>query len=192
MPENIEKPQSESSEQSRAESSAEIQPREKSKGLSHYGSWVSNPFSFMKRFSEEMDRVFEDFGFTGSLARATGGRLPTREFGRGLWNPPIEMYTRGDQLIVRAELPGLAKEDVKVECTDDEITIHGERKQEQREEHEGTFHTERMYGRFFRRIPLPEGTRADEAKATFKDGILEITMTAPKQLKSREISIEGS
>lgn len=171
--------------------STEIQHHETpSGGLSQYSGWISSPFSFMRRFSEEMDRLFEDFGFGGSLARSTGGQISPREFGRGLWRPPIEMLTKGDQLIVKAELPGMAKDDIKVECTNDEITIQGEKRQEHKEEHEGTFHNERSYGRFFRQIPLPEGTNADDAKATFRDGILEIRLKAPQQSKSRQISID--
>lgn len=152
-----------------------------------YGSW--SPFSFMRRFSEEMDRLFEDFGFGSSLARSTGGQISPREFGRGLWRPPIELYSKGDNLIVKADLPGMSREDIKVECTDDAITIQGERKQERTEEKEGEFHTERFYGKFFRRIPLPEGTRPEDAKAVFRDGVLEITLKAPKQEKTRQIAV---
>ncbi len=182
---------SQSGSSEKGQKPAEIQPRETpSRGLSQYREWMGSPFSFMRRFSEEMDRLFEDFGFGGTLARSTGGRISPREFGRGLWNPPIEVFTKDDQLVVKAELPGLTKDDVKVECTENEITIQGEKKQEFKEEHEGAYHSERSYGRFFRRIPLPEGTRAEDAKATFRDGILEITMKAPKQEKTREISIQ--
>ncbi len=153
------------------------------------------PFSFMRRFSEEMDRLFEDFGLgRGLLSPFTasgGGRISPAEFGRRMWNPPIEMFTRGDQLVVRAELPGMSKEDVRVECTDEDIVIQGERRQEHKEEREGTYHSERTYGRFYRTIPLPEGVSAEGAKATFKDGILEITMKAPEKIKSRQIKIEG-
>ncbi len=189
MPNQTEQSQSRSSEK---EQSKGIQPRETtSKGLSQYGNWMANPFSFMRRFSEEMDRIFEDFGFGGSLARSTGGQISSREFGRGLWRPPIEVTTKGDQLVVKAELPGLSKDDIKVECSGDEITIQGEKRQEHKEEHEGMYHSERSYGRFFRRIPLPEGTQVEDAKASFHDGILEIIMKAPKQVKSREIAIEG-
>lgn len=169
---------------------AAMQARENvEKTPGQYTNWMASPFSFMRRFSEEMDKLFEDFGFSGALSRSTGGRISHREFGRGLWNPPIEVFTRGDQLVVKAELPGMSKDDVKVECTDDAITIQGEKRQEQKEEHEGTFRSERSYGRFFRRIPLPEGAKVEEAKASFRDGILEITMKAPQQTHSRQITI---
>lgn len=163
----------------------EIQRRESQSG------WMTSPFSFMRRFSEEMDRLFEDFGFGGSLARSTGGQVSPREFGRGLLRPPIEVITKGDQLVVKTELPGMTKQDIKIECTNEAITIQGEKKREHEEEHEGTYHSERSYGKVFRRIPLPEGTQVEDAKATFRDGVLEITMKAPQQSKSREITIEG-
>jgi HSP20 family protein len=170
--------------------SSDVQEREGSRGLARYGEWMTSPFSFMRRFSEEMDRLFEDFGLGGNpLARSTGGQISSRQFGRGLWNPPVEVFTKDDRLVVRAELPGIDKKDVKVECTEDEITIQGEKRQEHKEEHEGHYHSERSYGRFFRRIPLPEGIKPEDAKAVFRDGILEITMKAPKQMKSREIQI---
>ena len=93
-----------------------------SKVLARHVEWMASPFSFMRRFSEEMDRLFEDFGLGGSpLARSTGGLLP-REFGR--WAPPVEMFTKGDQLVVRAELPGIDKKDVKVEIAGDAILLH--------------------------------------------------------------------
>ena len=154
----------------------------------------TSPFSFMRRFSEEMDRLFEDFGFGRSVfpwVSTGGGRISRGEFGRAAWNPPIEMFTRGDQLVVRAELPGLAKDDVKVECTENAIIIEGERRHEHKEEHEGRIHSEMSYGRFYRSIPLPEGVSPDSAKATFKDGMLEITLKAPEQSKPRQIKVEG-
>jgi HSP20 family protein len=93
-------------------------------------------------------------------------------------------------LIVRAELPGLNKDDVHVDINDDVLTIQGERKQEHEEEREGVYRTERQYGSFYRAIPLPEGTIADSAKATFKNGVLEITLQAPPREVSRGRRLE--
>ncbi len=170
------------------------QPREE-RGLWPQAGAGMSPFSFMRRFSEEMDRLFEDFGFGRSIfspwTSTGGGKISRREFGRGIWTPPIEMFTRGDQLVVRAELPGLSKEDVKAEITDNAIMLRGERRQEKEENREGQYHSERIYGQFYREIPLPEGVSAEGAKATFKDGVLEITMKAPEKSKSRQIKIEG-
>jgi HSP20 family protein len=171
-------------------------PGAEEKGLARRGyetQWAGSPFSFIRRFSEDMDRLFEEFGF-GQLSPAlssTGGEVSEHEFGRGTWRPAIEMFERGDELVVRADLPGMRKEDLKVECTRDAITIQGERKHEQTESRGGRFHSERRYGRFYRRIPLPEGTNPEEARASFRDGVLEINFKAPKESQTRRIDIRS-
>jgi len=153
------------------------------------------PFSLMRRFSEEMDRLFGDFNFGGGLASGFG-----REFGRladlegSMWLPQVETFERDGQLIVRADLPGLTKDDINVDIADDAIKIRGERRQEKEESDEGHYLTERSYGSFYREIPLPAGVNGDEANASFQNGVLEITMPAPaRQTGSRRIEIgEGS
>ena len=154
-----------------------------------------SPFSLMRRFSEEMDRLFGDFGFGGAVASGVG-----REFGRladlegSMWLPQVETFEREGKLIVRADLPGLTKDDINVDITDDAIKIRGERRQEKEENEEGYYRSERSYGSFYREIPLPSGVDSDEANASFRNGVLEITMPAPtRQLGSRRIEIgEGS
>jgi len=145
-----------------------------------------SPFSMMSRFADEMDRMFENFGFgRGALGPWAG------QSAMSTWSPQIEVFERNGQFIVRADLPGLTKDDVKVEVTDDALTIQGERKQEHEESREGWHRSERSYGSFFRSIPLPEGISAEEAKANFHDGVLEITMPAPqRQGRSRSIEIK--
>ena len=154
-----------------------------------------SPFSLMRRFSEEVDRLFGDFGFGRGLASGFG-----HEFGRladlegSLWSPQIEAFEREGKLIVRADLPGLTKDDINVEITDDAIKIRGERRQEEEENEEGYYRSERSYGSFYREIPLPSGVNREEANATFRNGVLEITMPAPaRQSSSRRIEIgEGA
>jgi HSP20 family protein len=147
---------------------------------SHYPlAWRSSPFALMNRFADEMARLFEDAGF----GRGWG------EMGPAAWSPQIEAFERGGQFIVRADLPGLTKDDVKVEIHDDALTIQGERKRESEEEREGFYRSERSYGSFLRSIPLPEGVKADEANANFRDGVLEITMPVQHRAESRR-SIE--
>ena len=148
-----------------------------------------SPFSLMRRFSEEMDRLFGDFGFTGSLASGFG-----REFERladlegSMWSPQVEAFERAGKLIVRADLPGLTKDDINVDITDDAIKIRGERRLEKEENEEGYYRSPRIL------IPLPSGVDREEANASFRDGVLEITMPAPvRQSGSRRIEIgEGS
>ena len=149
------------------------------------------PFAFMRRFSEEMDRLFADFGF-GRDWPSFGRDLAPRgfgDFGEALWSPQVEMFERDGQLIVRADLPGLTKDDVKVEVTDNSINLSGERKSEREEKDAGYYRSERSYGSFYRSIPLPEGVNADDANATFKSGVLEIAMAAP-QAKPRGRRLE--
>lgn len=150
-----------------------------------------SPFSLMRRFSEEMDRLFGDFGFGGSMASGFG-----REFGRladlqeSMWLPQVEAFEREGKLIVRADLPGLNKDDINVDITDDAIKIRGERRQEKEENEEGYYRSERSYGSFYREIPLPSGVNREEANASFRNGVLEITMpTTALQSGSRRIEI---
>ncbi len=159
-------------------------------------AWTGSPFSLMRRFSEQMDRIFEDFGFGRTFGPSFG-----RDFGKlanlegSLWSPQIEVFERDNQLIVRADLPGLTKDDLNVDITDDSIVIRGERRQEKEENEEGYYRSERNYGSFYREIPLPEGVNANEAKANFRNGVLEITMPAPERqtLGRRRIEIgEGA
>ena len=142
-------------------------------------SFGGSPFQMMRRMSEEMDRVFE---------RAFGGMpMPMRE---GMWSPRIEAFQKEDKFIVRAELPGLKREDVEVNITDDAITINGQRQHDQEEQREGFYHSERSYGRFYRTIPLPDGVIGDSAKATFRNGVLEITLQAPPEEVTRGRRVE--
>ena len=147
---------------------------------------ATTPFAFMKRFGEEMDRLFEDFGLGGGwLAPVLG-----REFGESIWAPQVEMFERDGQLIIRADLPGLTKDDVKVELADNTITIEGERRGEKEEQREGYYRSERTYGKFYRRLPVPEGINVDNANAIFRDGVLEITMPAPKHAEPKARKLE--
>ena len=133
-----------------------------------------NPSTLVRRFIDEVDRLADDFGLGRGLLSSVERGLP------GAWAPQIEMFERGGQLIVHADLPGLRKDDVKVELFDDAVTIEGERRNQRDEKQEGFYRSERSYGRFFRRVPLPQGVNTDDAKASFRDGVLEVTMPAPK------------
>ncbi|HWQ32073.1 MAG TPA: Hsp20/alpha crystallin family protein [Blastocatellia bacterium] len=165
-----------------------LSPR-RSAGLS---TLMSDPFSMMHRFAEEMDRIFENFGMGRSFfGRGMGQLLPQRGgMMSSVWSPRIELFERDNKFCVRAELPGLNRDDVNVEVTDDALIIQGERRQESEENRQGLYHSERSYGSFYRAIPLPEGVNGDEAQATFRDGVLEVTMPAPRQQQNRRIEIK--
>jgi HSP20 family protein len=103
----------------------------------------------------------------------------------------VEVFEREGTVIVRADLPGLSKDDVRVEITEDALLIEGERRAEHAERQGGMYHSERRYGMFRRQIPLPEEVNTDQATATFKDGVLEISIPAPeRQTRHRRIDIQ--
>jgi len=107
------------------------------------------------------------------------------------WSPAIEVSERDGNYVVRAELPGMNPDDVKLEITDDAIVLYGERKEE-REDQKGEVRlTECRYGQFYRAIPLPEGAVAEKAGAKYENGILEVTVPLQEQRKDRrEVPIE--
>jgi HSP20 family protein len=140
-----------------------------------------NPFSLMRRMTEEMDRVFGDGGITRERSA------------EALWTPAIEVSEANGNYVVRAELPGLKPEDVKLEIEDDALVLQGERKEEREEDEGGVHRTEIRYGRFYRSIPLPDGANAEQARAKFENGVLEVTIPVPEQRAQRkEIQIQGS
>jgi HSP20 family protein len=147
----------------------------------------------IEHFADEMDRLFEDFGIGRSRIPGWGQTwLTSGGHEMDLWAPSVEVFQRNSELVVRADLPGLDRNDVKVDVTDEAITIQGERRREQQDEHGGIYRSERSYGSFKRRIALPEGAMTDQAKATFRDGVLEITMPAPSEQVSRGRRLEIS
>lgn len=156
--------------------------------------WTENAFTLMRRFSEEMDHVFGDvfadfrIGRPGLASRLGRGLIPQQT----QWVPSVDVIERDSQLVVRADLPGLSKDDVNVEVTDDMLTITGERREEYEETREGYRHSERRYGRFSRSLQLPEGVNAEQVRATFENGVLEITMPAPQRKQhGKRIEIEA-
>lgn len=176
-----------------AERQTAMTPRREERGLTRPWDWGGGPFRMFQRMADEMDRMmdrmFEDFGFG-----RRGLRSWWRQTGAEIWAPDIEVVQKNNELRIRADLPGLKKDDVNVEVTEDAVIIQGERKREHEEEREGYYRSERSYGSFYRAIPLPEGAITDQAKATFKDGVLEITMPAPpSSTRARRLEItEGT
>jgi HSP20 family protein len=160
----------------------------------------ASPFQMMRQFADEMDRMFESFGFpsfgrswagpgrsSSSLERqgGAGGAMTSPQQGfRSFWAPQIDVRRQGNDLIVHADLPGMRKEDIHIEVRDDQLILEGERRWEQEQggsEGEGIYRSERSYGRFFRAIPLPDGVNPEQAHAQFKDGVLEVRMPLPQE-----------
>jgi HSP20 family protein len=138
-----------------------------------------SPFSLMRRFTEEMDRMFQGAGH--------------RREEVALWAPAVEVTEREGKLEVVADLPGINENDVKVEVTDEGLVIQGERKREHEEKREGYYRSERSYGQFYRLIPLPESANLDQAHAEFRNGELRVSIpVAQQQRKVRQIPISST
>jgi HSP20 family protein len=160
---------------------------------------LDRPVESRRRHFEEPHRSWFElldrlpFGFwapPGGLTRSSLSRSSDAMNAR--WSPEIETFHRGDEFVVRADLPGLEKKDVTVEVQDDALVIQGERSNEHKEEREGYYASERSYGRFYRVIPLPDGAITDSVKASFKNGVLEVVTKAPPHEVSRGRRIDIS
>lgn len=166
--------------------------RTENRGITHRGEYHPsrelfglNPFSMFRRLSEEMDRAFAS---TFGLSREFG----ESDFERGIWSPAIEVRERNNNLEVCAELPGMTKDDVKVECTEEGIILEGEKRREQQHEEGGVHRSERSYGHFYRMIPLPEGADSEKARAEFKNGVLTVQVPISEQKrKAKQIPISS-
>jgi HSP20 family protein len=152
-----------------------------------YGS----PFMLMRRMAEDMDRIFDDYGM-GTAYGTWPGQFRSTSDASSLasWAPPVEVFRQGDKVVVRADLPGMKKDDVKCEVENDVLTISGQRSEEKEEDREDYYRSERSYGAFSRSIPLPEGTDAEHCDASFKDGVLEVTLKAPEPPESKRKKID--
>lgn len=150
-----------------------------------------SPFTSMRRFAEDMERIFGGFGFEPRLSLLERDSFDFEPFSSlAKFTPALEMEEHDGKLIVRADLPGMEKDDIDVEITDGQLTIRGERKSEMEEAKEGFFRTERSYGKFFRRLPLPASVETKDATAKFANGVLEISMSAPTGVtNSRKVEI---
>jgi HSP20 family protein len=181
----------------RQEGGTQVAVRERggtgSRALAREDPFSASPFALMRRMAEDMDHMFESFGFgRGRFAPRLWSDMPER-FGEpelAVWAPEIEVFDREGEFVVRADLPGLKKEDVRVELTENALILEGERRKEHEERREGFYRSERSYGRFSRAVPLPEGVDTEKVEAEFKDGVLEVRLPAPKRQSQQRRQIE--
>jgi len=154
----------------------------------------ASPFTFMRRFSEEMDRLFGEYGFgRGWLAPAFEGGLDRlTALGSSKFSPQVEVFERDNNLVIRADLPGMTKDNVNIEIANEAVVIRGERQSEREEDAKGYYRSERSYGSFYRRIPLPEGVSTDKATADFRNGVLEISIPAGERVEEKRRQLEIS
>jgi HSP20 family protein len=141
------------------------------------------------RWFEEMERWFEeDFRRPFSLMRPfLAPRLRTAGFTEIV--PSVDIFAEGEDIVVKAELPGMKKEDIEVSMSDNTMTISGEKKQEEKVEKKNYHRVERSYGSFTRSFRLPAEVQMDRAKASYKEGVLEIRVPKSEEAKAKEKKI---
>jgi HSP20 family protein len=152
-----------------------------------------HPFSMTRQLSRDMDRLFDSFFGTsfGSSLWGGGGReavdAPT------LWSPQIDVQRRDDALVLKADLPGVSKEDLKIDIDDNALVISGQRQEEHEEggKEQGYQLYERSYGSFYRAIPLPQDVNPDDIQAEMRDGVLKVTVPLPQSARRRRIQIQS-
>jgi HSP20 family protein len=147
------------------------------------------PLSEVTRWQREMDRMFDDFFGRRWEPFRIARWLPSR----AEISPPsinLDVYEEKDEIVAKAEVPGLEKDDIEVSITDSTLTIKGEKKKEEEVKEEDYYHLERSYGSFVRAVELPREVKTDKIKATFKNGVLEIRMPKTEEAKKKEIKVK--
>lgn len=134
----------------------------------------------LNRLRREIDRLFED---PFSLL------TPNTSFFQN-WTPAVDIFDDKDRYIVKAELPGMRQEDIDVSLDGNTLTISGERKHEQEKREEESYRSERYFGRFQRSITLPTEVQANKIEASYKDGVLTITLPKSEDSKPKQIPVK--
>jgi len=138
---------------------------------------------------EEMEKRFEEF-FRRPFSMFGPSWFPRVKFPEaGMVSPDIDIFEDGNDVVVKAEIPGMKKEDIEVNLTDDMVTVSGEKKKEEKVEKKDYYRVERSYGSFTRSFKLPKEVQSDKAKATFKDGVLEVRVPKTVEAISKEKKI---
>ena len=133
-----------------------------------------DPFARLRQITSELDRAFQDWP---SFHWPSFGQFARSE--SVAWSPKIDVFERDSRLVTRVDLPGMKKEDVSVEVTGGHLALSGERKCDKAEKNDNVYRIEREYGSFYRAVPLPDGVKVEDIKATFADGVLEVSAPLP-------------
>ena len=137
-----------------------------------------DPIRELDSLQGDMNRLFDRF-FEGRAANGTARR----------WIPAMDLVETDDHLVLRGDLPGMSEDDLDIEIKDNVLTVSGERKAESEEKGEGYHRVERAFGSFSRSLTLPQGVDADQIKAEFDKGVLEVTIPKPAEAKPTRVQI---
>jgi HSP20 family protein len=137
-----------------------------------------DPIRELDSLQGDMNRLFDRF-FEGRAPNGTARR----------WIPAMDLVETDDHLVLRGDLPGMSEDDLDIEIKDNVLTVSGERKAESEEKGEGYHRVERAFGSFSRSLTLPQGVDADQIKAEFDKGVLEVTIPKPAEAKPTRVQI---
>jgi HSP20 family protein len=140
-----------------------------------------DPLRDLSSIQEKMNQLFED-----TLSRTRGRE---EGLGTGMWTPAVDIFETAESVVVKAELPGLTREQVGIEVKDGVLTLKGERKVEKEVKEENYHRIERAYGTFQRSFSLPASVDQEKISATLKDGVLEVTLPKKEQAKPKQITV---
>lgn len=138
------------------------------------------PFRDLMVMQDRMTRLFDE-----TLSRVFKGGIP-----RGVWSPPVDMVEREDEVVLRVDLPGVNQNEINIKVEENMLIIHGERKFSKEDSGENYIQIERPYGSFQRTFTLPKVIEQESVKASYKDGVLQITLPKKKDIPPKQISVD--
>lgn len=139
-----------------------------------------DPVRELDALQDDMNRLFDSF-FGRREGAANGSRR---------WVPPMDLAETEEHLVLRADLPGMDREDIQIEVSENVLTVSGERRAQSEDKREGYHRVERSFGRFSRSIELPEGIAAEDVRAKFDRGVLEVEIPKPAEHKPTRVEVE--
>lgn len=140
-----------------------------------------SPFRELERFQRDFDEMF---------VRVFGVGASSPSFLAGTSAPPLETYVEGDKMIIRADLPGIDPNDVEVTVTGSTLTLRASRQRRAGDKDREFMHREVSYGGIERSLPLPAGVKPEDVKASYRNGVLELTVQMPREMAPRKVPIE--
>lgn len=140
-----------------------------------------NPIRDTFSLRNHMNRVFGDFYFPTNREE---GDLPMWN-----WNPVVDVYDNDDNIVLKAEIPGIDKKDIEIDVKGRVLTLKGERSSDNEAKEDNYYRRERCFGKFERAFTLPVNVELDQIKANYKDGVLEIEIPKPEEKKPKHITV---
>jgi HSP20 family protein len=147
------------------------------------------PVIDLTRWEREMERMMDQF-FDRRMRPWWPERWLSKEPMMEVGLPAIDLYEERDDVVVKAELPGMEKDNIEVNISDHILTIKGEKKKEEEIKEKNYYRSERAYGSFMRTVELPKDVHADKVRASFKNGVLEVRLPKTEEAKTREIKVK--